>query len=123
MKSAAKPPDEQTRIDEIQQSQLEMALSPDLSLVISKYETEGVESLTPAEFARARAWYNSRKLRMQGQYFQYQQGFLDRSVIDSTLDAIANTWYDLWSEFGLTGNFGLPEWEEEINARLVESER
>ena len=110
----------QTRVSEIEQAQREIALSPDLAEIIAKYNAQGVESLTPAELIRIRNWNLAIIRRMQGQYYQWQQGFLDRQVIDQTLDLIANSSYETWEELGIAGGFPIPEWEEEIMARVTQ---
>ena len=110
----------QTRISEIEQSERELALSGDLAEIIVKYDTQGLESLTSAELLRFRLWNQAILRRMQGQYYQWQQGFLDRSVVDSTLDSIVNSRYEVWKELGIN-YFSIPEWEAEVMDRLAES--
>ena len=109
----------QNRMTEIQEAYVQLALSDDLAELIEKYESEGIHSLSPTEFRRLNAWETGVINRMQGQYFQYQQGFLDRSSIDSTLDFIVSDAWSRWSDLGLTNAFDIPEWQNEIEARLV----
>jgi hypothetical protein len=104
---------------EIQEANVQFSLSEDLANIIEKYESEGVSSLSPSENRRAEAWYSGVLYRMQGQYFQYQQGFLDRITIDQTLDFIAAESWKSWTDFGITGDISVPEWREEIEARLA----
>ena len=113
----------QNRMTEIQEAYVQLALSNDLTSIIEKYESEGVNSLSPVEFRRMRAWETGVINRMQGQYFQYQQGFLGRLSIDRTLDFIATEAWEKWSDFGLTGDIDIPEWQEEIEARLSEAKQ
>ena len=55
---------------------------------------------------------------MQGQYYQYQQGFLERESVDRTLDDIANGIYKEWENFGILDRIEIPEWREEIGRRM-----
>ena len=108
----------QTRIRDIQELNLQLALSESLAGIIEKAEAEGVEALDPDEYRRAQAWYAGIMRGMQGQNYQYQTGFLERASIDKTLDDISREFYTMWEDFGLLGNIEIPEWESEINQRL-----
>lgn len=111
----------QNRMTEIQEANVQLSLSEDLAAILEKYESEGLASLSPSEFRRAEAWYSGVIYRMQGQYFQYQQGFLDRESIDNTLDYIAAQSWERWADFGITSDITITEWREEIEARLAGS--
>ena len=110
----------QNRIDEVQESQREIALSPDLADLMAKFDSQGIDSLTPGEYIRIQGWNQALKLRMSGQYFQWQQGFLERAVIDRMLNLITRTLYDRWKELELVNSFEPPGWEQEIVERLRE---
>ena len=109
----------QNRMTEIQEANVQLSLSGDLADIIQKYENEGINALTPSEILRAEAWNSGILYRMQGQYFQYQQGFLDRYTIDQTLDFIAADSWKRWTDFGITDDISVPEWREEIETRLA----
>ena len=113
----------QTRIRDIQELNLHLALSDSLADILSKADNEGVEALTPSEFNRARAWYSAIMRGMQGQYYQYQNGFLDRASVDRTLHDIANGIYQNWEQFGLLGNIEIQEWRAEIDHALIDPNR
>jgi len=108
----------QTRMSEIQESSVELALSQDLAQILVKMTNEGVASLSQVEAMRAAAWHNAIIRRMQSQYFQFQQGFLDRRSIDLTLSSIARDYYQLWEELGILSTIEIPEWREEILSRV-----
>lgn len=108
----------QSRMTEIQGAQVEIATSEGLAVLLEKYETEGIEALSPIELRRVRAWHNGAIRRRQSQYYQYQQGFLERFQIDDMLDNIASGTYEKWQELGLLSLIQLPEWREEIEARI-----
>ena len=110
----------QTRMAEIQEINLELALSDDLASILVKFDEEGVAGLSAEERLRTRAWYQHILRQMQGQYYQYQNGFLERSVIDTTLDDIANGIYQNWEHLGLLGAIEIPEWRDEIEKALTE---
>ena len=107
----------QYRINEMQQANIEIAISSDLSQLIEKFESEGVGSLSPSELRRVRAWETGVQLRMQGQYFQYQQGFLDKEIVDRTINSVANSRFELWEDLGLDDNFQNPQWYAEVLER------
>lgn len=111
----------QTRIAEIQGIGLELALSNDLASLLEKYKTEGVASLTPQQFSRVRAWYVVILRQMQGQYYQYQHGFLERAVIDRTLQDISNGIYRSWEDLGLIQSIEIDEWRAEMERVMSEA--
>ena len=108
----------QTRMSEIQESTVQLSLSSDLPVILAKIDNEGVSSLSEVELIRAAGWHNGIIRRMQSQYFQYQQGFLDRRSIDLTLDGIARDFYHTWEELGILNSIEIPEWREEILERV-----
>ena len=103
----------QSRMTEIQEAQVQLALSDDLAEILVKYDSSGVESLTPVELKRTQAWYGGVLRRMQAQYFQYQKGFLDRSSIDMMLNDISKT-YERWTELNLLNLIQIRAFREEI---------
>lgn len=109
----------QTRVKDIQELGLELALSDSLANILSKVDSEGVESLSPSEFIRAQAWYSTIMRGMQGQYYQYQNGFLDRASVDRTLSDITNDVYRNWERFDLLGDIEIQEWRTEIEQALL----
>jgi hypothetical protein len=108
----------QTRIAEIQDMFLELAVSETLAGVLVKYDSAGPDALTAEEHTRVRAWYHVILRQMQGQYYQYQKGFLDRAVVDRTLAVIAGGLYDSWEALGLTSNIENDAWRAEIEAKI-----
>jgi hypothetical protein len=109
----------QTRMSEIQEATVQLSLSADLPVILSKLENEGVSSLNEVELMRAAGWHNGVIRRMQSQYFQYQQGFLDRRSIDNTLDGIARDFYHVWEDLEILNSIEIPEWREEIQERVA----
>jgi len=108
----------QTRMKDIQELNLQLALSETLADILNKSDADGVAALTPGEFSRAQSWYATILRGMQGQYYQYQQGFLERESIDRTLDDIAGGIYEKWEKFGLLKRIEIPEWRAEIQRKM-----
>ncbi|MEQ9006764.1 MAG: hypothetical protein RLP12_02695 [Ekhidna sp.] len=107
----------QSRMSERSAVNLEIATNEELVQLFEKYDNDGIDSLTPTELRRIRSWETGVILRMQGQYYQYQQGFLNRFSIDNTLDDIAPR-YSRWEELGITDTIEIPEWKQEIMSRV-----
>jgi hypothetical protein len=110
----------QSRMEEIQAVRREIALSPDLAALYEKFHSQGVSSLSPVEYRRLRSWQSAIQRGMQSQYFQYQQGFLDRQTIDQTLEDLANGVYVQWVALDLINEIQPQEWKSEIDNRLNE---
>ena len=110
----------QTRIRDIQELNIQIALSDSFADILSKLSSEGVESLSPEEALRARAWYGAIMRGMQGQYYQYQNGFLERESVDRTLIDITDGIYEKWEQFDLLDNIEIEEWRAEIDQALAE---
>lgn len=104
----------QSRMNEIQNLAIQFAFSDDFPEILLRYRSEGIDSLTPAEESRVSSWYHTILRQMQGQYYQWQQGFLVRQVIVDSLTAVENEYYDAWSDFGLLNRLEIPEWRAEI---------
>ena len=108
----------QLRISDVQDIHRELATSGDLAEIIVKFDSDGVDSLSPVELFRTRAWHLLILRGMQGQYYQYQQGFLDREVVDLTLEDISQGIYVTWEQLGLVEAIENPEWFREIRHAL-----
>jgi hypothetical protein len=113
----------QIRISEIQEAQRELALSEDLAEILQKFNSEGVESLTAGEKSRVVAWHSATQWRMQGQFYQYEQGFLEEAALQRTLDDLANGIYERWEELGLTDRIQPVDWKNKIIERLNKNEK
>ena len=109
----------QVRVKDIQELNMQLALSESLADIFVKESETGVESLTPSEFLRAQAWYSSILRGMQGQYYHYQQGFLDRVSVDRTLDRINDKFYAYWVKYNILSLIESPEWQAEIEQRMA----
>ena len=108
----------QIRISEIQEAQRELALSEDLAAILHRFDSEGVDSLTANEKSRVVAWNLAIQWRMQGQFYQYEQGFLEEAALQRTLDDLTNGIYEKWEELGLTDRIQPVDWKNTIIERL-----
>ena len=109
----------QTRLSEMQQAMLNLALSNDLAAIRVKRKLEGASALTETELLRARTWAKGVQWRMESQYYQYRQGFLDDLAINRTLDdIITQGLYEEWQDLGLSDRLDPPEWRHMVENRV-----
>ena len=108
----------QIRISEIQEAQRELALSENLAAILHRFDSEGVDSLKPDEKSKVVAWNLAIQWRMQGQFYQYEQGFLEEAALQRTLDDLTNGIYEKWEELGLTDRIQPVDWKNTIIERL-----
>ena len=113
----------QIRISEIQEAQRELALSEDLAAILHRFESEGVDTLSAGGKSRVVAWHSATQWRMQGQFYQYEQGFLEEAALQRTLDDLANGIYERWEELGLTDRIQPVDWKNKIIERLNKNEK
>jgi hypothetical protein len=108
----------QTRLSEMQQAQRNLAASGDLAELLVKRNSQGVDSLTETELFRVKAWARSVQWRMESQYYQYKQGFLDTIALERTLDDIVSQRiYEEWEDLDLIERLYPPEWKAIIENR------
>ena len=99
------------RLDQIQLSQTEMALSESLPIIRVKALSEGVDSLTEVELYRLQVWENAVRLRMRSQYTEYVRGYLDHDTAEGIVGA-ASGLLPYWEELGY--ELGNGEFEQAI---------
>jgi len=75
------------RLNQMQEAQLEFAVSESLSPIVAKANSDGVHSLSESEFGRLQAWERSVYLRMGSQYIQYVRGYLDKETAERIVQA------------------------------------
>jgi hypothetical protein len=85
----------QSRIGDIEVAFQQFALSAQLPAIYVKLQESGLKSLSTEERDRVRSWESARRTRMQGQYYQHEQGFLDESAYRVMLRA-ARVQSSLW---------------------------
>ena len=103
----------------MQQAQRNLALSNDLAAIMVKRKLNGADALTKAELLRVRAWATGVQWRMESQYYQYKQGFLDAVAIDRTLDDIVSQdLYEEWRDLALLDRLYPEEWKRMVEDRV-----
>ena len=112
----------QARNSEIQEAQRELALSEDFAEILQKFDFQGVDSLTLGERSRVVAWHSAMQWRMQGQFYQYQQGFLEEAALEQALNDLASGIYQKWEELDLTEKIQPFEWKQRIRDRLEQDQ-
>ncbi len=112
----------QARNSEIQEAQRELALSEDFAEILQKFDSQGVDSLTLGERSRVVAWHSAMQWRMQGQFYQYQQGFLEEAALEQALNDLASGIYQKWEELDLTEKIQPFEWKQRIRDRLEQDQ-
>jgi hypothetical protein len=88
------------RLDQMQEASVTTAESEYLPEIELKVRSEGVQSLSPSEHYRLQNWEASVVSRMQGHYYQYQQGYLNKETGDQILSAAASS-LELWNQLGV----------------------
>jgi hypothetical protein len=91
------------RLENIQAAQVQLALSDTFPEIRVKAQVEGVESLTPAELSRVRAWELAVINRLQSYFVQYERGYLDESTAQGFIEFAAGK-LDYWEELGVLGD-------------------
>ena len=106
----------------MQQAMLNLALSNDLAAIRVKRKLEGANALTETELLRARTWAEGVQWRMESQYYQYKQGFLDDIAINRTLDDIVTKeLYEEWQDLGLSDRLYPSEWRRMVEDRVEQA--
>ena len=71
-----------------------------MPIIYQKMENDGVNSLSNIELRRVRDWETARIYRMQGQHYQYQQGYLDESSFTDLVRG-ARAILPIWNSLGI----------------------
>ena len=93
----------QARISEIEASYQNSALSDYLPGIYDKLEKEGLDSVSDIELRRLRDWEMARVYRIQGQFHQYQLGYLDEHSFQDVLLG-GRTFFSRWEALDLDLN-------------------
>lgn len=75
------------RLNQMQEAQVNFAISESLAPISVKANADGVQSLSESEFGRLQAWEWSVYLRMGSQHIQYVRGYLDKDTADRIVQA------------------------------------
>jgi hypothetical protein len=90
------------RTESIERSMMQTAASEELSeLLVRALGAEGIEAMTPVEKYRLKTWERARKLRVEGQFFQYQNGFLDDEYYEHQFKGVIRLAAPRWKELDM----------------------
>ena len=99
------------RLNQMQEAQVEMAVSASLPAIRVKARTEGVHSLTDVELYRLQRWERAVRLRMRSNYIEFVRGYLDEATAKVIVrDAVE--WLPYWEQLGY--ELGDNEFEQAI---------
>lgn len=111
----------QARVQDASGALVQLALSSEMSAMRLKLRKEGRAALTDLEYDRLQNWNLGTILRGQGQYYQFQMGFLDPASKDGMIKNMAGN-YPSWVQLDLVERIEIPEFRREVEAYL-EAER
>ena len=104
------------RVNQIERSARELALSQDLSEILAKGRAQGIDSLPPKDRGRYRAWLNAQFHRVDRQFYQLQKGLLD-SEGQWSFEGIVRFAAPHWRDAGILRG-ARPSFLDEVN-RIV----
>jgi len=91
-----------SRASSAREQNLRLAESPDLSGIIVRYHTEGVEALTPPEYLRFEAYQRALFIELDNLHFQAAQGYMEEGFIDNYVISSIRFWGPVWRQLGLS---------------------
>lgn len=106
-----------TRNDMIERSASQGAINPEVLEVRMRALKDGVAALTELELVQLRSWELARAMRLESQFFQWENGLLDDDYYSQFQRAISNS-APLWKEIGL--DYGRPTFRDAIDRILSE---
>jgi len=106
-----------TRSDSIERSATQAAINPEILEIRLRARSEGVEALSELEVARLLHWESARAMRLESQFFQWENGLLDDDYYDQFRRAIGNS-APLWEALGL--DYGRPTFRAAVDRILSE---
>ena len=104
------------RVNQIECSSRDLALSQDLGEIVVKGRTQGISSLSPEDRSRYRSWLTAQFTRVDCQYYQLQKGLLD-SEGQWSFEQVVRFAAPHWRDAGIL-EMCRPNFRDEIN-RIV----
>ena len=101
----------------IERSSAQAAINPEILEIRLRAKKEGVRGLSELETARLMSWEAARAMRLESQFFQWENGLLDDDYYDQFRTAISNS-APLWKELGL--DYGRPTFRDAVDGILSE---
>ena len=99
------------RADQIQEAQVQMAMSDSLAAIRVKALADGVQTLTDVEKYRLQMWEAAVRNRMTSQYVEFVRGYTDEATGSNIVEAAAE-FLPYWEELGF--QLGVSEFERAI---------
>ena len=106
------------RNDLMERSASQIALSEDLAEIVLRAREGTLEELTELERSRLQMWENARMIRVESQFFQWQQGLLDDEYFEHQFKYAVKTYAPLWIALGI--RFGRPSFRAEVERVLAQ---
>ena len=106
------------RADVMERSATQAALSEDLANILLKLRRGVIGELTALERIRLEMWERARMIRVESQFFQWEQGLLDDEYYEHQFKFVVRTFAPLWEELGL--RFERPSLRDELIRVLAE---
>ncbi len=101
------------RYNEIETAFRDFALSDHLPGIYVVIEESGVSALSREQLGRVRSWELARIMRMEGQFVQYHDGYLDEKGYELMLNAARQS-APLWKELGIQSLY--PAFRDAVNS-------
>jgi hypothetical protein len=89
------------RNDVMERALMQTAVSEDMAQILNQYYEGGIESLTPLQKTRLTFWERARHVRIESQFFQHQQGFLDDEYYENQFKSVVRRAAPRWTELGI----------------------
>jgi uncharacterized protein (UPF0335 family) len=91
-----------SRVNRIDEAQVDFALSDDLARITVQATEHGVDSLSQEDLLRLRHFESAKRFRLQGQYYLWERGLLaDAESLESILNEASRS-SALWTELGIS---------------------
>ncbi len=108
------------RLEGMERSMTQLALSAELTDIVARAHANGVTALSDAERMRLFNWEQARLFRVEGQFYQWQQGLLDHEYYDNQFKQVVRFFAPLWNQLGVRTS--RPSLQEAIDRVLAESQ-
>ena len=106
------------RTDVMERSAAQVALSEDLANIALKARRGAINELTELERIRLEMWERARMIRVESQFYQWQQGLLDDEYYEHQFKFVIRAVGPLWEALGLS--FERPSLRGEVERILAD---
>ena len=106
------------RTDVMERSAAQVALSEELANIALKARRGAIDELTELERIRLEMWERARMIRVESQFYQWQQGLLDDEYYEHQFKFVIRAVGPLWEALGLS--FERPSLRGEVERILAD---